>query len=66
MYSHIKKGDLVSIPSKTGDSIYLVVCKRPENNFYCQCSFELLNEKGEVINFYANANNPYKDIRLLD
>ena len=69
MYNHIKKGNLVRI---TGISyidfknlpIYLVIDKKSENGFYCKCNFCLLNEKGHIIWFYADANNPYQDIKL--
>lgn len=69
MYEHIKKGDLVKIPglssfNEYGLPLHLVLHKESENGFYGSYVFILLNDKGEVIWFYANANNPYDDINL--
>ena len=69
MYEHIKVGDLVKITGMNyaegkNNNIHLVIHKEHEMDFYCKCVFNLLNDKGKLVWFYANANDPYNDIKI--
>ena len=69
MYEHIKAGDLVEITGMNyeegkNNNIHLVIHKEHILGFYCKCVFRLLNDKGKLVWFYANANDPYNDIRI--
>ena len=69
MYEHIKAGDLVEITGMNyekgkNNNIHLVIHKEHEIGFYCKCVFRLLNDKGKLVWFYANANDPYNDIKI--
>ena len=69
MYGQIKVGDLVEITGMNyekgkNNNVHLVIHKEVENGFYCKCVFRLLNDKGKLVWFYANTNDPYNDIKI--
>ena len=70
MYSHIKIGNLVEITGINyaegkNNNVHLVVEKEYDHKCSSKCIFYLLNEEGKLLRYYANANNPYKNIKNL-
>ena len=64
MYSHIKIGDLIRITRLSQEkSVYIVLEK--DQYSHTNCTFLLLDADGKKIWHVANANDPYRNIYVI-
>jgi len=65
MYSHIKIGDLIRITCFNQEKNVFYIVLEKDQYSHTNCTFLLLDSDGKIIWHVANANDPYKNIYVI-